>query len=116
MSEMAEVMNKPEKERDQYGEDSSDGKIRPFLSSEMQKKDIKVQMEQARLKELKKQEIQKWGYLLQLIGKNMDKGEPETKKVLNEVYEFLEKNKNDLQKEMIPERSKVDDEFTVKYS
>ena len=35
MSEMAEVMNKPEKERDQYGEDSSDGKIRPFLSSEM---------------------------------------------------------------------------------
>ena len=46
----------------------------------------------------------------------MDKGEPETKKVLNEVYEFLEKNKNDLQKEMIPERSKVDDEFTVKYS
>ena len=55
------------------------------------------QLERLRLQELKKQEIEKWGYLLEFIKKNLG-GEADSEAVLNEVCWFLERSKSDLQK------------------
>ena len=48
--------------------------------------------------------------------------EADTQSILNEVYQFLERSKNDLQKDLVHDPSKkeskkeMDEEFTVKYS
>ena len=75
-----------------------DDPLRPFLSSEMQREaSMTGQLERLRLQELKKQEIEKWGYLLELLKKNLG-GEADSEAVLNEVCWFLERSKSDLQK------------------
>ena len=75
-----------------------DDPLRPFLSSEMQREaSMTGQLERLRLQELKKQEIEKWGYLLEFIKKNLG-GEADSEAVLNEVCWFLERSKSDLQK------------------
>ena len=49
-----------------------DDPLRPFLSSEMQREaSMTGQLERLRLQGLKKQEIEKWGYLLEFIKKNL---------------------------------------------
>ena len=51
----------------------------------------------------------------------MHSDEADTETVLNEVYWFLERSKNDLQRDLHadvvqPQNKEVDDDFTVKYS
>lgn len=52
----------------------------------------------------------------------MHSDEADTETVLNQVYWFLERSKNDLQKDLNTDRSietqkkEIDDDFTVKYS
>lgn len=63
--------------------------MRPFLSSEIARGGLNGQLERLRLQELKRQEIEKWGYLLEFIKKNMGSEEADTQSVLNEVYWYL---------------------------
>lgn len=95
------------------------------MSSEMERPaTVSSQLQRMKLQQLKKQEIEKWGYLLQFIKKNMHSEEADTETVLNEVYWFLERSKNDLQRDLhgdisIEHQKKspvIDDDFTVKYS
>lgn len=62
--------------------------------------------------------------MLEFIKKNMHSEEADTETVLNEVYWFLERSKNDLQRDLHGDMSiehqkkspAIDDDFTVKYS
>ena len=53
----------------------------------------------------------------------MGSEEADTQTILNEVYKYLERSKNDLQRDLIQESTnkkqsskEMDEEFTVKYS
>jgi hypothetical protein len=61
--------------------------------------------------------MEKWGYLLDFIRKNIGSSQTDIQAVLQEVYWFLERSKNHPPPEHSEEKPPVlDDDFTVKYS
>jgi hypothetical protein len=69
----------------------------PFISSEMGRDEHHGPQseERARVNELKKHEIEKWGNLLDYIKSNMN-SETNTQEVLEQVYQYLSQAKIDL--------------------
>lgn len=78
----------------------------PSPSSEAMTKEQKMisEIEKVKLTQLKKHEVERWGELLTFIKESMREGKVNHDEILQDIYQFLEQTKSNLQNE-IPTQS-----------